>query len=72
MGSSFFLFQFSPPHIETINSLLGLLELGASVPKIEVIANVGRIFQSDTFGEQFLLGLADTLFDGCKLAGLDI
>ena len=72
MGSGFFLFQFSPPRIETIHGLLGLLELGATVPKIEAIARDGRIFESGTFGQQFPLGRADTLFDGCKLAGLDI
>src|ERR1700740_2014413 len=56
MASAFFLFQFSPARIETINSLLGLLELGVSVPKIEVIAHDRRVFQSGTFGAQFLLG----------------
>jgi hypothetical protein len=72
MGSAFFLFQFSPPRIETVNGLLSLLELGASVPKIEAIAHDPRIFQGSSFGEQFLLGPADTFFDACKLAGLDI
>jgi hypothetical protein len=72
MRSAFFLFQFSPPCIETINHLPGFLELGANVPKIEAIAHVGRIFQGGTFGEQFLLGIGDTFFDGCKLAGLNI